>query len=179
MFNAVDKDGDGNITEAELGEVLQCMGYYAKEATYQAHQIMKNVDTDGDGQLSFEEFSHVHASIQLSSDEVLIHTCFQVMDDNGDGQISIQELKVALNLTDSEAQIAFEEADINKDGVISFDEFKLAMSSGFQRDKIDRDELVAGFCLQKDESLPVIEPSRESSSTSKVLQSKYSCKSNF
>lgn len=49
-FRIFDKDGDGQITKTELGKVLQDPDL--KVST----EIMKEVDTDGDGTISFEEF---------------------------------------------------------------------------------------------------------------------------
>merc|ERR1712204_99304 len=63
----------------------------------QATIIMDKCDTNDDGKLNFEEFSHVHASMQLSSDEKLIHTCFSVMDENGDGTIELEEFQMAMS----------------------------------------------------------------------------------
>jgi len=145
MFESVDKDGDGELTVDELAQILvNGMGYYKKKALQQAEVIMKKCDTDGDGKLSFEEFSHVHASMQLSSDDMLIHTCFSVMDENNDGTIEVQELQDALKLSRSEAIEVFQEADLNGDGVISFEEFKIAMSGGLQSRKLSKSRLFAG-----------------------------------
>merc|ERR1719189_3373246 len=145
MFQAVDTDGDGELTVEELSQVLvNGMGYYPKKALQQAQFIMDKCDTNGDGKLSFEEFSHVHASMQLSSDEMLIHTCFSVMDENNDGTIEIQELQDALKLDREEAEEGFREADLNGDGVISFEEFKIAMSGGLQSRKLSKSRMFAG-----------------------------------
>lgn len=145
MFEAVDTDGDGELTVEELSQVLvNGMGYYKKKAMQQAQVIMEKCDTNGDGKLSFEEFSHVHASMQLSSDEMLIHTCFSVMDENNDGTIEIQELQDALKLDREEAEEVFREADLNGDGVISFEEFKIAMSGGLQSRKLTKSRMFAG-----------------------------------
>eukprot|EP01084_Bolivina_argentea_P288476 495122_1 len=146
MFESVDADGDGELTVNELSSILiNGMGYYKKKALQQAQIIMDKCDTNGDGKLSFEEFSHVHASMQLSSDEMLIHTCFSVMDENNDGTIELQELQDALKLSRTEAEIVFREADLNGDGVISFDEFKIAMSGGLQSKRLSKSRLFAGI----------------------------------
>ena len=146
MFCSVDKDGDGERTVTELAQVLvDGMGYYREKALEQAQVIMDKCDTNDDGKLNFEEFSHVHASMQLSSDDKLIHTCFSVMDENGDGTIELTELQNALKLSRFEAQNIFNEADLNGDGVISFEEFKMAMSGGFKSGEIARSRLTAGI----------------------------------
>ena len=146
MFNSVDKNNDGELDVNELSQILvNGMGYYKKKALQQAKIIMNKCDSNGDGKLSFKEFSHVHASMQLSSDDMLIHTCFSVMDENNDGTIDLQELQDALKLSRQEAEIVFKEADLNKDGLLSFDEFKIAMSGGLNNRKLSKSRLFAGI----------------------------------
>ena len=146
MFNTVDKDGDGELTEIELSQVLITnMGYYKNEALKKAKEIINAVDKDGDGCISFEEFKHVHASIQLSSDDMLIHTCFKVMDEDHNGTIELNELKHALQLSDNEAIAMFNEADLNGDGKISFDEFKIALAGSLKSGNVNKDGLFAGY----------------------------------
>jgi len=146
MFESVDADGDGELTVEELSTILvNGMGYYPQKALEQAQVIMTKCDSNGDGKLSFDEFSHVHASMQLSSDDMLIHTCFSVMDENGDGIIELQELQDALKLSREEAEIVFKEADLDGDGLISFDEFKMAMAGSLQTDRLSKSRLFAGI----------------------------------
>eukprot|EP01083_Nonionella_stella_P034001 93050_1 len=178
MFESVDTDGDGELTVAELSQVLMHgMKYYKPQALKQARVIMEKCDTNGDGKLSFQEFSHVHAAMQLSSDEMLIHTCFSVMDENGDGHIEIQELQDALKLSQAEAKDVFLEADLNGDGVISFDEFKIAMSGGLQSKKISKASLFSGIGGDLAKNIQLDLDTNERSSFSKHASSQPSTKS--
>lgn len=50
VFTVLDEDGNGQITAAELGKVLDC------DDMDEIKSIIKEVDDDGDGMLNFEEF---------------------------------------------------------------------------------------------------------------------------
>jgi len=52
-FRAFDKDGNGSISMSELKELLGASGNMSEEVW---QQIMKEVDANGDGEISFEEF---------------------------------------------------------------------------------------------------------------------------
>ena len=63
-FDAIDEDGSGFISEAELTEALiqasgKVDGVSRSEAAELARQMMLAADIDGDGQIEFEEFSAV------------------------------------------------------------------------------------------------------------------------
>ena len=49
-----DKDGDGNITTQEIGQVLKNLGSFPTDCELQ--EMLKDIDIDGDGTFSFEEF---------------------------------------------------------------------------------------------------------------------------
>jgi len=53
-FDSFDKDGNGQVTVAELGEVLKTIGMSATEA--EIKKLIKEVDTDNNGTVEFEEF---------------------------------------------------------------------------------------------------------------------------
>eukprot|EP00117_Sycon_ciliatum_P035672 scpid86078/ scgid26993/ Calcium-dependent protein kinase 4 len=52
-FKMFDKDGSGTITGSEIKEVLNFGGNMSEEAT---NLILKQVDANGDGEISYEEF---------------------------------------------------------------------------------------------------------------------------
>ncbi|KAI0235063.1 hypothetical protein LSAT2_014522 [Lamellibrachia satsuma] len=54
-FDACDADKSGKINCSELVKVLQAIGY-ADKAEESATAIIKEVDTNADGQISFDEF---------------------------------------------------------------------------------------------------------------------------
>mmetsp|Transcript_31068 Transcript_31068/g.30522 ORF Transcript_31068/g.30522 Transcript_31068/m.30522 type:complete len:102 (+) Transcript_31068:1198-1503(+) len=54
-FNLFDKDGDGSISALEIKDIL-CAGQ-GKIDTKVWEDIIKEIDTDGNGEIDFEEFS--------------------------------------------------------------------------------------------------------------------------
>jgi hypothetical protein len=68
MFGWMDKDGTGQVEQAELYSALQRMGAKVK-ASDMAH-LLKAIDIDGDGQLTREEFMDFGKSIFLNHRDV-------------------------------------------------------------------------------------------------------------
>jgi len=54
IFKHFDKNGDGKISSAELGESLQALGSVTPE---DVNAMMEEIDTDRDGFISFQEFT--------------------------------------------------------------------------------------------------------------------------
>lgn len=90
---------------------------------------MADVDPEGLGKLSYEEFLHIMTakmSEKDSKEEVL--RAFRLFDDDDTGKISFKNLKrvaheLGENLTDEEIQEMIDEADKDGDGEISQEEF--------------------------------------------------------
>lgn len=55
-FRVFDADGSGNISKAELNKILNGGAGIDAEASKILDQLIKDCDTDGDGEISFEEF---------------------------------------------------------------------------------------------------------------------------
>ncbi|KAF2293042.1 hypothetical protein GH714_035629 [Hevea brasiliensis] len=54
IFKRFDLNGDGKISAAELGECLKTIGTVTAE---DIQRMMTEIDTDGDGFISYEEFT--------------------------------------------------------------------------------------------------------------------------
>ncbi|KAK6125410.1 hypothetical protein DH2020_040837 [Rehmannia glutinosa] len=54
LFKSFDANGDGQISASELGDALQKLGSVTAE---EIKRMMAEIDTDGDGYISFEEFT--------------------------------------------------------------------------------------------------------------------------
>ncbi|KAK8694369.1 hypothetical protein V6N13_071923 [Hibiscus sabdariffa] len=53
IFKHFDINGDGKISSAELGEALKTLGSVTPE---EVTRMMDEIDTDGDGYISYEEY---------------------------------------------------------------------------------------------------------------------------
>ncbi|PIN19295.1 hypothetical protein CDL12_08025 [Handroanthus impetiginosus] len=54
LFKRFDANGDGKISATELGDALQTLGCVTPE---EIKRMMVEIDTDGDGYISYEEFA--------------------------------------------------------------------------------------------------------------------------
>ena len=98
-MQAIDADQNGEITKQELD-------------TFQQQHFSKS-DTDGDGQISADEFQA--AKERMQQERIQKH--FERMDKDGNGTLSQEELQ-------SKFQKYFEKCDKNSDDVLSKDELK-------------------------------------------------------
>ncbi|XP_075507932.1 polcalcin Ole e 3-like [Primulina tabacum] len=54
IFKRFDANGDGKVSSSELGDVLKTLGSVSNEEIL---RMMSEIDTDGDGFISFDEFT--------------------------------------------------------------------------------------------------------------------------
>lgn len=54
IFKRLDANGDGKISPAELGEALNALG---STAPNEIKKMMAEIDTDGDGYISYQEYT--------------------------------------------------------------------------------------------------------------------------
>ncbi|OIW02672.1 hypothetical protein TanjilG_29448 [Lupinus angustifolius] len=54
IFKHFDANGDGQISSSELGDALKALGSVTVE---EVKKMMDEIDTDGDGFISYEEFT--------------------------------------------------------------------------------------------------------------------------
>ena len=127
-FDMFDTDQSGRISTAELGKVMEQLGQHPTETDLQA--MVSEVDTDGDGEINFEEFLLMMAKKENDNDE--IRAAFEIFDKNHDGFISPTELRTVMEslgevLSEEDIDVMMKGADQNGDGQVSFEEFAVMM----------------------------------------------------
>uniref|UniRef100_A0A1B6FCE6 EF-hand domain-containing protein n=2 Tax=Cuerna arida TaxID=1464854 RepID=A0A1B6FCE6_9HEMI len=148
-FRLFDKDGDGSITQEELGRVMRSLGQFAREEELQ--QMLHEVDIDGDGYFSFEEFveivSNMGATAERTADqeEKELRDAFRVFDKHNRGYISASDLRAVLqclgeDLSEEEIEDMIKEVDVDGDGRIDFYEFVHALGEPGQDDDLEEDD---------------------------------------
>mmetsp|Transcript_3923 Transcript_3923/g.10908 ORF Transcript_3923/g.10908 Transcript_3923/m.10908 type:complete len:507 (+) Transcript_3923:86-1606(+) len=132
-FTALDSNGDGLLTPAEMKHGLEKAGL--KEIPPDLQQIMEDVDADGSGVIDYTEFLAATLDKRAYLAEDVCWSAFSLFDKNGDGKISQEELKSVLENDEVKEAAGGEKAildlmkeiDGNGDGVIDFDEFMQMM----------------------------------------------------
>ncbi|XP_034236966.1 calmodulin-like [Thrips palmi] len=138
-FSLFDKDGDGSITQEELGRVMRSLGQFAREE--ELHDMLREVDIDGDGCFSFEEFVEIVSNMGANSsdsapsadqEEKELRDAFRVFDKHNRGYIVASDLRAVLqclgeDLSEEEIEDMIKEVDVDGDGRIDFYEFVHAL----------------------------------------------------
>merc|ERR1712003_534391 len=102
----------------ELGTVMRSLGQNPTEA--ELHDMINEVDADGNGTIDFTEFLSLMAR--------------KMKDKDNNGFISAAELRHVMTnlgekLTDEEVDEMIREADIDGDGQVNYEEFVTMMTS--------------------------------------------------
>ena len=125
-FRAFDKDHDGKISRAEMVEYLTRGNANMTEA--QAGAKFDEVDANGDGEVSCEEFVKAWSSVKEAA-PVYTHIelateLFAVMDVNMSGSVDAAELRKGLGAVEgSHEMFAWMDSRGDADGVVSLAEF--------------------------------------------------------
>ncbi|ODN02619.1 Calmodulin [Orchesella cincta] len=134
-FRFFDKDGDGSITKDELGIVMRSLGQFASEE--ELKEMLKEVDINGDGLFSFEEFVEIVSNYSgntggSTDEEQELRDAFRIFDKHNRGYISASDLRAVLHclgedLSEDEIEDMIKEVDVDGDGRIDFNEFVRAL----------------------------------------------------
>ncbi|CAI2376087.1 unnamed protein product [Moneuplotes crassus] len=126
-FRLFDRDNSNSIDVAELRDAMKALGIPMTRS--ELRQMMKEVDTDGSGNIDFEEFKTLMTKKMSERNPIEeLRKSFRLYDSDDTGKISFQNLKDAAqdlkeDLTDDEILAMIREADKDGDGEISLDEF--------------------------------------------------------
>jgi calcium-dependent protein kinase len=122
-FHRIDTDNTGYITFAEMSAAMagQNIGQQNKK---EIEEMMKRLDVDGDGKISWQEFLQATAEQQMVHHQNNIWWAFCEYDKDGDGEITLSELKLMLKDEDPEKLAKYiAEYDSDGSGTINYEEF--------------------------------------------------------
>ena len=132
VFEVFDKDKDGHITKEELKKALTKL--HVDVSDEDVDRMMANVDTDGNGEIDFDEFCQMMAQPSETTTAVEdLREAFKAFDTDNDGYISKEELHQVMKelddtMTEADIDAMMDAADTNNDGRIDFAEFERMMN---------------------------------------------------
>ncbi|CAG8058633.1 unnamed protein product [Penicillium salamii] len=106
-LSVFDKDGNGDITATELGEVMRSLAQNPTETELQ--DIVDELDADRSGSIDFNEFLSMMVRKETETDaDAEVRQAFNVFDQDGSGTINADELRPVMksigeDLTPAEA----------------------------------------------------------------------------
>ncbi|KAL1504729.1 hypothetical protein AB1Y20_008507 [Prymnesium parvum] len=139
-FDCFDKDGSGSIDRAELSSLMSSLGISLLDD--ELERLYAEMDIDGDGSISFEEFrtGMLEPADEQTPDEIAT-AIFSMIDKEGTGQVTSKALKDALRalsmeLSEEDIDNAVTLFDTSRDGIITRKEFKeqLEVMKTFDKD---------------------------------------------
>ncbi|OOF91634.1 hypothetical protein ASPCADRAFT_176922 [Aspergillus carbonarius ITEM 5010] len=124
LWQRLDTKEEGHLDFNGLKKGLKKIDHPLKNADPMLREIIKAVDTNGDGYIDYPEFRAF-----VDHTEIGLWQLFESIDRNHNGEIDKNELKSAFSksgVTVSNARLEefFAEVDSNKDGVISYAEWR-------------------------------------------------------
>ena len=129
LFNQIDINGDGKITENELYKGL-CSKIKSDTLDEDIKNIFQKLDMDDDGYIEYEEFVRAAVSKEKFMGDNVLKFAFRFFDKDNSGKIDFEEIEKVFkksvtdkNHVDEALNKIIREVDLNKDGKISFEEF--------------------------------------------------------
>ncbi|CAI5467735.1 unnamed protein product [Closterium sp. Yama58-4] len=132
MFEAMDGDGSGTISLAELRDGVERLGDTVPKE--QLRQMMAAADVDSSGSIDYNEFLAATMRVSRETREAHLQQAFAHFDTDGNGFITGDELRSALEreagsagVGEAEMERIFADVDSDKNGKIDFSEFSAMM----------------------------------------------------
>lgn len=124
LWLKLDTSAAGQLDLGGLKKGLKKLDHPLKNADDLLHDVLKAVDTSGDGQIQFNEFQ-----VFVEHAEQELRQLFESIDKDNSGALDKDELRMAfqragLTISSSKLDQFFDEVDTNHDGEISFDEWR-------------------------------------------------------
>ncbi|KAJ8427008.1 LOW QUALITY PROTEIN: hypothetical protein Cgig2_004210 [Carnegiea gigantea] len=136
VFDTIDKNKDGKISQDEYKAILQALG----QPVNMVREIFKVADTNKDGYIDFKEFMALHnngGGVRTMD----IRNAFRAFDLDEDGKISAEEVMEMLrrlgekySLEDCRKMVSA--VDMDGDGFINTDEFVTMMTRTMDRNGV-------------------------------------------
>ena len=133
LFNQIDVNGDGKITEHELYKSL-CTKIKSDTLEDDVREIFQVLDMNDDGYIEYEEFVRAAVSKEKFMGNNVLRFAFRFFDKDNSGVITFKEIEKVFkkSVTDKKhieeaLKKIINEVDVNKDGAISFEEFSKVM----------------------------------------------------
>ncbi|KAF5269728.1 hypothetical protein FQA39_LY08651 [Lamprigera yunnana] len=139
-FVSFDVDKKGFIDIEMIGQILDMLGHQLTSEELQVFfkAIVSEIDEDGNGELSFEEFAHLSARFLVEEEEdtevILkeLKDAFRLYDKEGLGFITTDLLREILKeldekMTREDLDQMIEEIDVDGSGTVDWEEFKAMM----------------------------------------------------
>ena len=133
LFNQIDVNGDGKITEHELYKSL-CTKIKSDTLEDDVRRIYQVLDMNDDGYIEYEEFVRAAVSKEKFMGDNVLRFAFRFFDKDNSGVITFKEIEKVFkkSVTDKKhieeaLRKIINEVDVNKDGTISFEEFSKVM----------------------------------------------------
>ena len=124
LWGTLDTREEGQLDLPALKKGLRKIDHPLKNADDLLNDVLKAVDTSGDGRIQYNEFK-----VFVEHAEKELWQLFESIDRDHSGALDKTELRTAFSragLTISNAKLDqfFDEVDVNHDGVISFEEWR-------------------------------------------------------
>ncbi|GJQ82102.1 hypothetical protein Trydic_g15889 [Trypoxylus dichotomus] len=135
-FDAFDVDKKGYIGTEMIGTILDMLG--TQLAGDELQTVISEIDEDGNGEVSFEEFAKLAARFLVEEEEdteaiqLELKGAFRLYDREGNGFITTEVLREILrelddNLSDDDLDNMIDEIDADGSGTVDWEEFKAVM----------------------------------------------------
>ncbi|KAL4464835.1 hypothetical protein ABPG74_011396 [Tetrahymena malaccensis] len=156
-FIELDKDGDGQLSKEELIEGYERLIGDKQQAQKIVEYVFKEIDYDGSGKVSFQEFLVATASKEQIITKDNLNKAFDLIDEDRNGFITKDELQRVIGGTSLNDQVweqMMKECDMNGDGQIDKKEFVDLMFKWVDYDLFKaKDEVIQAEDRQRKASL--------------------------
>ena len=131
LFRSLDVNGNGVLSKKELKEgFIRLFGNRIKNIDAELDKMIAEVDLDGPGEISYEEFTLAAIGKQRLMERKRLEEVFRSLDIDHNGTIEIEELRAVLSrfrIDDATLQKFLSDCDTNNDGHIDIEEFTMNM----------------------------------------------------